>query len=85
MTDQQLPKDRPSIYQIRINGHLDQRWEAWFEDVTITLADNGETILTCEVVDQAALHALLTKVRNLGLPLLSVNRISSDEEDSTNT
>lgn len=85
MTGQQLPKDRPSTYQIRIDGHLEKRWEAWFEGVSITLADTGETIMTCEVVDQAALHALLTKIRNLGLPLLSVNRISSDEEDSTDT
>lgn len=83
MTDQQMPKDRPSIYQIRIDGHLDQRWEAWFEEVTITLAENGETILTCEVIDQAALHALLTKVRNLGLPLLAVNRISAGQGNST--
>ncbi len=63
------------IYQIRIKGHLDHRWTEWFGDVTITLEDNGETLLTCPVADQAALHGLLRKVRDLGMPLLSVIRL----------
>ncbi len=71
----------PNIYQIRIDGHLDKKWESWFEDATITLEDNGETVLTCRVVDQSALYALLTKVRNLGLPLVSVNRVAPDQND----
>jgi hypothetical protein len=81
MTHQQDRKNFPAppmTYQIRIDGHLDDKWEDWFEDVTITLEDNGQTLLTCVVVDQSALHALLTKVRNLGMPLLSVNRIYPD-------
>ena len=65
-------------YQIRIKGQLERRWTEWFGDVTITLEENGDTVLTCSVVDQAALHGLLKKVRDLGLPLLSVNRVELD-------
>jgi hypothetical protein len=67
--------DQPMVYQIRIRGHLNRRWTEWFGDVTITLEDNGETLLTCPVVDQAALHGLLRKVRDLGLPLISAIRV----------
>jgi hypothetical protein len=67
------------IYQIRIKGQLERRWIEWFGDVTITLEENGDTVLTCSVVDQAALHGLLKKVRDLGLPLLSVNRVELDQ------
>ena len=56
----------PELYEIRIKGHLDNRWAAWFEGLTITREDNGETLLTGPVVDQAALHGLLRKVRDLG-------------------
>ena len=71
------------IYQIRIKGHLvGQQWTDWFEELTITLEENGDTLLTGPVVDQAALHGLLKKVRDLGMPLLSVNRIESDQADS---
>ena len=55
-------------------GHLEDRWADWFGGLTITLEDNGDTLLTCPVVDQAALHGLLKKVRDLGMPLLSVRR-----------
>ena len=65
--------DEPKLYEIRIKGHLDDRWADWFEGLTITLENNGDTLLTGPVVDQAALHGLLRKVRDLGLPLLSVN------------
>lgn len=65
----------PGHYEIRITGHLDNRWADWFEGMTITLEDNGETLLTGQVADQAALHGLLRKVRDLGMPLVSVNRI----------
>jgi hypothetical protein len=68
--------DQPMVYQIRIRGHLNRRWTEWFGDVTITLEDNGETLLTCPVVDQAALHGLLRKVRDLGLPLISAVRVN---------
>ncbi|MCK5200037.1 MAG: hypothetical protein KAR21_16885 [Spirochaetales bacterium] len=66
------------IYQIRIKGHLGQQWVDWFEGLAITLEDNDNTLLTGPVVDQAALHGLLKKVRDLGLPLLSVERIERE-------
>ena len=67
--------DEPTVYQIRIEGHLGAKWTAWFGDVSITLEDNGDTLLTCLVVDQAALHGLLRKVRDLGTPLISAVRV----------
>jgi hypothetical protein len=67
--------DQPLVYQIRIKGHLGCQWAEWFEGLTIALEENGETLLTGPVVDQAALHGLLKKVRALGLPLLSVIRV----------
>jgi hypothetical protein len=66
---------QPMVYQIRIKGHLGEHWADWFEGMAITLEDNGETLLTGPVIDQAALHGLLKKVRDLGMPLLSVNRV----------
>ena len=65
----------PRLGQIRIKGHLADRWADWFGGLTITLEDNGDTLLTGPVVDQAALHGLLKKVRNFGMPLLSVKRV----------
>ena len=59
------------VYQIRVKGHLGRQWTNWFEGLTITLEDNGDTILTGPVVDQAALHGLIRKVRDLGIPLIS--------------
>jgi hypothetical protein len=67
--------DKPSHYAIRLQGHLDDEWTAWFGDLTITRAENGETVLSGPIIDQAALHSLLRKVRDLGLPLLAVSRI----------
>ena len=67
----------PELYEIRIKGHLDDRWVTWFEGLTITLEENGETLLTGPVADQAALHGLLRKVRDLGIPLLSVIRLKT--------
>ena len=66
---------QPRIYQIRINGHLGNQWSEWFDGITITLEVDGDTLLTGPVVDDTALHGLLKKVRDLGMTLLSVNRI----------
>ena len=67
---------QPMVYQIRIEGQLGRQWTVWFEGLTITALDNGETLLTGPVVDQAALHGLIKKVRDLGMPLVSVFRIA---------
>ncbi|NDJ75419.1 MAG: hypothetical protein GYB65_04095 [Chloroflexi bacterium] len=69
------------VYQIRIEGQLGCQWSDWFEGLAITLDDNGNTVLTGPVADQAALHGLLKKVRDLGMPLLAVNRIEPGPAD----
>jgi hypothetical protein len=74
---------QPIIYQIRLKGHLDEQWTVWFEGLTLTLEDNGDTLLTGTVADQAALYGLLRKVRDLGAPLLSVIRIKPDPADAS--
>jgi len=72
---------QPMVYQIRIKGHLGSEWTDWFGGLTITLEDNGDTLLTGPVVDQAALHGLLKKVRDLGLPLVSVSPVEPGQAD----
>jgi len=67
------------VYEIRIKGQLDDRWADWFGGLTITLEEDGNTLLTGPVIDQAALHGLLRKVRDLGMPLISVNRVQPDK------
>jgi hypothetical protein len=69
-----------AIYQIRIKGHLDPRWSAWFDGLAVTPTENAETVLAGPLVDQAALYGVLTKVRDLGLELLSVNRAISEAD-----
>ena len=69
----------PTIYEIRVAGHLSPQWADWFEGLTITLEEDGNTLLTGPVADQAALHGLLKKVRDLGLSLLSVNQVPPPE------
>ena len=66
---------QPVVYQIRIKGHLGRQWTDWFEGLTITLEEDGDTLLTGPVIDQAALHGLLKKVRDLGMPLVSVIQV----------
>ena len=70
-------------YEIRLAGHLDQRWAAWFDGLTLTHQSDGTTVLQGPVVDQAALHGLLQKVRDLGLPLISVIHVAPDSHRST--
>ncbi len=75
MSDKQTYDEKHNqhqCYEIRIKGHLDDRWAGWFEGLTITLEEDGDTLLTGPVIDQAALHGLLKKMRDLGMPLLSV-------------
>jgi len=72
------------IYQIVVKGHLDDEWSDWFDGLTITLVDNGETILSGPIVDQTALHGVLIKIRDLGLPLLSLTRIETDRKHESN-
>jgi hypothetical protein len=69
---------QPVVYQIRIKGQLDPQWTDWFEGLTIALNEDGDTLLTGPVVDQAALHGLLKKVRDLGLVLVSVSPVEPD-------
>jgi hypothetical protein len=71
------------VYQFRIKGHLDRQWEDWFDGLTITWEEDGNTLLTGIVIDQAALHGLLKKVRDLSMPLLSVNRVNSNQVDAS--
>ena len=84
MSNKRSPKTdpgQPDVYQIRIRGHLSDQWTNWFEGLTITLEEDGDTLLTGPVVDQAALFGLLKKVRDLGLPLVSINCFESGNPD----
>ena len=84
MSNELNPKTDPSqpmVYQIRIKGHLSHQWTDWFEGLTITLEEDGDTLITGPVVDQAALHGLLKKVRDLGMPLVSVSPVEPGQAD----
>jgi len=85
MSNELEPKtnsDQPVVYQIRIKGHLGRQWTDWFEGLTITLEEDGNTLLTGPVIDQAALHGLLKKVRDLGMPLVSVCPLKNGQADT---
>jgi hypothetical protein len=86
MTEPREPAEhRPQLglYEVRLDGHLETRWAAWFDGMTLRHEPDGSTLLTGPVVDQAALHGLLQKVRDLGLPLLSVTRADADGHGDT--
>ena len=74
-----------AYYEIRLKGHLDARWVKWFDGLAITLDENGNTLLSGPVADQAALHGLFKKVSDMGLPLLSVNSVEPDAEEVRKT
>ena len=82
-SDEKLDRSQISVYQIRIKGHLSSQWEDWFDGLTVTLEDNGDTLLTGPVVDQAEMYSLLKKVRDLGMPLLSVNCVEHDQSEES--
>ena len=86
MSQKRNPKmdpGQPMVYQIRIKGHLGSQWTDWFGGLTITLEANGETLLTGPITDQAALHGLLKKVRDLGMPLVSVSPVEHSQADQS--
>ena len=85
MSQERAPKAdsaQPVVYQIRLQGHLSPHRADWFEGMAISLEDNGDTLLTGLVVDQAALHGLFRKVRDLGMPLLSVLQVEPEQADA---
>jgi hypothetical protein len=73
--------NHPVVYQIRLRGHLDDRWTDWFGGLTITLEENGDTLLTGPIPDQAALFGLLRRVRDLEMQLISVNCVDTSNQD----
>jgi hypothetical protein len=78
---QETGSESPTVYEIRIKGHLGSEWTDWFEGLTIQLEEKGQTVLTGPVADQAALHGLLKKVRDVGLPLVSVVPLEPDHNE----
>jgi hypothetical protein len=75
----------PGSYEIRLDGHLDSRWAAWFDGMSLTNDSDGTTVLSGPVVDQAALHGLLQRVRDVGLALVSVQQVDHDPADAPPT
>lgn len=75
------PNPKGKIYEIRLEGRLKERWAKWFDGLVITSDEKGNTLLSGPVADQAALHGLLKKIRDLGIPLISLNTIESDSEE----
>jgi hypothetical protein len=76
------PHHNPDRYEIRLKGHLDSRWAAWFDGLSLTNENDGTTIIHGPVVDQAALYGLLQKVRDVGLPLVSVTQVQPGQPES---
>jgi len=78
-------RDEPGDYEVRVGRHLDDRWAEWFGDLTMTREPDGTTTLRGRVADQAALHGILIKIRDLGIVLLAVRAIAAAPSTSTNT
>ena len=78
MTRHDDPHGGSDRYAIRVAGHLDDRWSAWFDDATLQHQPDGSTVIDCSLMDQAALHGLLTRIRDAALPLISVTRLDPD-------
>lgn len=76
-TESMMVQNEASVYQIRLEGYLDEQWMSWLDGFTISQQENGETLLTGPILDQAALHGLFKKTRDLDMPLLSVNRLDA--------
>jgi hypothetical protein len=74
---------RPGQYEIRLQGHLNPRWAAWFDGLTLSVNSDGTTTIHGFVVDQAALHGLLQKVRDIGAPLISVTQVEPDQPEAS--
>ena len=86
MTERQNPapeRREADRYEIRLTGHLDARWTAWFDGLAVSYGSDGTTVISGHIVDQAALHGLLQRVRDLGLPLVSVRQVEDDQPDTT--
>lgn len=83
--DTAINADQPRVYEIMLKGHLGRAWTDWFGGMAIDLTEDGDTLLTGPVVDQAALHGLLKKVRDLGLPLLSVQCVEPEDKGASKT
>ena len=83
MTERQTPltphPPEAGRYEIRLTGHLDARWTAWFDGLTVSYESDGTTVISGPIADQAALHGLLQRVRDLGLPLVSVRQVEGDQ------
>lgn len=79
------PTANNEYYEIRLKGHLEARWEQWFDGLIISLEEDGNTLLSGPLADQAALHGILKKVRDVGLTLLSVNSVKPDRKEGTET
>ncbi len=82
-SNSEIDKAQPMVYQIRIKGHIGPEWSGWFEGLVITALDNGDTLLTGPVVDQAALYGLLRKVRDVGIPLLTVVCVKDGQTETS--
>lgn len=72
-------QEQPSIYHIRVAGHLDDRWQGWFEGLSVTALSSGETLISGEIIDQSALHGYLNRIRDLGLELICLKKDSDQE------